>query len=166
MDCNLVPADMGQKSNYDLLLGGRPRPSRKRGGRNQKLRPRHKTRDKAMRCVQLCFSFNIHKDKDKDGDNNKDKDKTRDKAMRCEQLGSLRITSFHNCNYICRSRMYFRNYICLKCQQKNSRYRPLQYMFFKLLQSGLQEDPPKHNQAILWGSAKHNSCYEKKYAGD
>ena len=86
MDCNLVPADMGQKSNYDLLLGGRPRPSRKRGGRNQKLRPRHKTRDKAMRCVQLCFSFNIHKDKDKDGDNNKDKDKTRDKAMPCVQL--------------------------------------------------------------------------------
>ena len=46
MDCNLVPADMGQKSNYDLLLGGRPRPSRKRGERNQKLRPRtkHETR--------------------------------------------------------------------------------------------------------------------------
>ena len=58
--------------------------------------------------------------------------------------------------------MYPRNYICLKSQQKNSRYRPLQYMFFKLLQSGPLEDPPKHNQAILWVSAKHNSCYVKK----
>ena len=41
MDCNLVPADMGQKSNYDLLLGGRPRPSRKRGERNQNTRQGH-----------------------------------------------------------------------------------------------------------------------------
>ena len=57
MDCNLVPADMGQKSNYDLLLGGRPRPSRKRGGRNQKLRPRtiHETRPYVM-CAIVFFT--------------------------------------------------------------------------------------------------------------
>ena len=159
MDCNLVPAGMGQKSNYDLLLGGRPRPSRKWGGRNPKLRPR--TKHETRPCNVCNCVFHSISTRTKTKTETTTKTKTKHQAMRCEQLGSPLITSFHNCNYNCRSRMYPRNYICLKCKQKKSRHRPLQYMFFKLLQSGLQEDPPKHNQAILWGSAKHDSCYEK-----
>ena len=63
MDCNLVPADMGLKSNYDLLLGGRP--SRKRGLRNQKLRPRTKYETRPCHVCNCDFHSIFTKTKTK-----------------------------------------------------------------------------------------------------